>query len=157
LLSSKMLLLYLLRLNQQPGLMRYVIEEPRGRINESLKKRIKLVQEYIHHNYHKNISLDELSNIACISKNYFVSIFKESLGKTPMDYLAVIRLEKAKEFLLHTQKPVKRIASDTGFSSVSSFSQFFTRMIGCSPKEYRESSDIITIVDQEKEENHEKV
>jgi transcriptional regulator GlxA family with amidase domain len=64
-------------------------------------------------------------------------MFKQSTGMPPHQYLAQVRIERARELLLHTSLPIGDIAFCTGFDSPSRFSQFFRQHMRCTPQEYR--------------------
>lgn len=72
-----------------------------------------------------------------ISPSYFMNLFKKETGETFVDYLRKVRIEKAKEFLLNTQKSITAIAMDVGFNNPNYFSSQFTKTVGQSAKNYR--------------------
>ena len=62
---------------------------------------------------------------------------KEETGITPADYLAILRLEYAKEQLVQSDESLTEIASDLNFSSASHFCSAFKKRTSYTPKEYR--------------------
>jgi AraC-like DNA-binding protein len=100
-----------------------------------LYKRIVQAKLFIDANYHLNIDLDNISDEACFSKFHFIRLFKKTYGKTPHQYLTVVRIEKAMQLLQGGQN-VSDVCFAIGFDSVSSFSGLFKRIVGQSPSAY---------------------
>ena len=59
---------------------------------QSYQKGIYLVADFINHNYNREIKIEEMAQLAGLSKNYFGSAFKKALGETPHSYLIKIRI-----------------------------------------------------------------
>jgi AraC-like DNA-binding protein len=100
-----------------------------------LYKRIVQAKLFIDANYHHDIDLDNISDEACFSKFHFIRLFKKTYGKTPHQYLTVVRIEKAMQ-LLQAGQNVSEVCYAVGFDSVSSFSGLFKRIAGQSPSAY---------------------
>lgn len=100
-----------------------------------LYKRIVQAKIFIDTNYNLDIDLDNISDEACFSKFHFIRLFKKAYGKTPHQYLTVVRIEKAVE-LLQSGQQVSEVCYAVGFDSVSSFSGLFKRIVGQSPSAY---------------------
>ncbi|TIX50926.1 AraC family transcriptional regulator [Alteraurantiacibacter aquimixticola] len=81
-------------------------------------------------------SLQELGQIAGMSRSTFALRFKEALGETPMDYLSRWRMLLACDRLENARDPVSVIAPELGYQSESAFSTAFKRVMGCSPRQY---------------------
>ena len=96
------------------------------------------VLEYIHQNYQKPITLQDMANLVGYSPNYFHNIFRTVMGKTPQDYLMEERLRQAKWLLVQTEKTLSEIAYECGFSSQSHLCARFKRSVFCTPGEYRQ-------------------
>ena len=88
-------------------------------------------------NYAKNITLDLLAEITHINKFYLSHSFTEYVGTSPINYLMETRLAASKELLLSSSRSIAEVASSTGFSSQSYFSQIFRKNTGMSPLQYR--------------------
>lgn len=95
------------------------------------------LMHYIHTNYSKIISLDDLSFLAQVNKTTLICIFKELYGTTPIRYINRLRLQKAKELLVNTDISISEIAELIGFQSIHYFSRYFRSKENCSPVEYR--------------------
>ncbi|MGN1473204.1 MAG: helix-turn-helix domain-containing protein [Eubacteriales bacterium] len=93
---------------------------------------------YLEENYYDtSISIDRLAAISGISSVYFRKLFFSVYNDSPMRYLRMIRIEKAKDLLASDFTSISGIASDVGFESVYHFSKSFKKVTGCSPSEYR--------------------
>lgn len=100
-----------------------------------LYKRIVQAKLFIDNNSADNIDLDKISNEAYFSKFHFIRLFKQIYGKTPHQYLAKVRLEKAKQ-LLSKGITVSEVCASVGFESVTSFSGKFKIAYGETPGSY---------------------
>lgn len=85
--------------------------------------------------YSKKIDLDNISDEACFSKFHFIRLFKSIYGKTPLQYLTKVRIEKA-QLLLQQDKSVNEVCFLVGYDSVSTFSGLFTKIVGKTPSEF---------------------
>lgn len=100
-------------------------------------KDISVVKHFIDRNYHDPITLDQLAEISHMNKYYMAHSFKKSIGISPIEYLNEVRIGKSMHLLESTDHPISFIASLTGFSSPSYFSQAFKRVMNLTPQEYR--------------------
>lgn len=107
---------------------------------QSYQKGIYLVADFINHNYNREIKIEEMAELAGLSKNYFGSAFKKALGETPHSYLIKIRISKAKVLLETTDYSLSDIAQKIGFKKASSFTSQFKASTGMIPSKYREKS-----------------
>lgn len=97
---------------------------------------VKQTVDYIHRHYHRNISREQLAELAGLSSDYFTRIFKRQLGKSPMSYLSAVRLNHAKQELLLTKDSFRTIAQRIGYADEFYFSRKFRMMTGMSPSLY---------------------
>ncbi len=91
---------------------------------------------YMKANYSSPITRKLLAEIAGMSAGYFSSAFRKQTGKSPMDMLAEIRIQHAKELLLGCNQPLRTIAQTVGFNTEFYFSSRFKQMTGYSPTDY---------------------
>lgn len=95
-------------------------------------------KDYIKKNYHNNnLSLNNVTEHIEISTSYFSNIFKTKTGMTFVEYLTKIRIEKAKQLFLLTDKLIYEIAYEVGFSDAHYFSSIFKKNVGVTPREYK--------------------
>ncbi len=83
------------------------------------------------------ISLDELAEVAGLSKYHFLRQFSQVVGMTPGAYLRTLRLCHAARKLRTTEMPILEIALSVGFADHPSFSRAFARHMGMTPSEYQ--------------------
>lgn len=102
-----------------------------------ISKECALAKRYIDANYAKNITLDTLAEITHINKYYLAHSFANCIGQSPISYLTDRRLQASMELLINTNHSIAQIASSTGFSSQSYFSQIFKKTVGMTPQSYR--------------------
>src|SRR5690625_7999667 len=76
------------------------------------------VIKYIHQHLDDPLSLDKLANYAAYSPYHFTRIFKERVGVPPHYYISSIRLQKAKDLLLKTNRSVRDRGLEVGQQSV---------------------------------------
>jgi AraC-like DNA-binding protein len=104
---------------------------------EAYQVSIERVIGYMQRHLVEPMDLDHLARVAALSKFHFVKVFEESTGTTPHHFLACLRIERAKERLLHSEQSITEICMEVGYSSLGSFSQTFHQLVGLSPKEFR--------------------
>ena len=97
------------------------------------------VKRYIETNYHDKITLDSLASNCNLTKYYLSHKFTEFYRKSPIAYLTEVRITAAKDLLKTTNLSIEEIASGTGFSSSSYFSQTFQKFCHISPQQYRKA------------------
>jgi AraC-like DNA-binding protein len=107
--------------------------DKRGRAHLVLHAR-----EYLRKNLDRELHLDQVAGHLHVSVEHLARVFKQETGQTVFTHLQQLRLEKAKTYLIGTDKTISAIARLSGFSSVSLFSRTFKRAIGTSPLRYRQ-------------------
>ncbi|WP_083776750.1 helix-turn-helix domain-containing protein [Acaryochloris marina] len=95
------------------------------------------VLDYIDAHLGNEITLADLAVLVDISQFHFGRLFKQSLGRSPYQYLMLQRVERAKTLLKRTNQPIVEIALECGFNSHSQFGRKFRQMTGMTPKVYR--------------------
>lgn len=100
-----------------------------------LYRRIVQAKLFIDNHYAEKIDLSNISGEASFSKFHFMRLFKNVYGKTPHHYLTDVRIDKALQ-LLRTGSPVTDACFLVGFTSLTSFSGLFKRIVGMSPSVY---------------------
>ena len=100
-------------------------------------ERMKRVLEYVHSHISDNIGVEQLANVACITKPYFIRLFKHEFGFPPVQYINRKKVERAQLLLFTTDKAVKEVAFILGFSDQNYFIRLFRKLTGITPQEYR--------------------
>ncbi|WP_244491144.1 AraC family transcriptional regulator [Paramesorhizobium deserti] len=83
------------------------------------------------------IGLDELARGCGLSRSHFARAFKTTTGMSPMRWLLVQRIERAKDLLTNSPLPVDQIAHQCGFADQSHFTRAFFRIVGVTPGAWR--------------------
>jgi transcriptional regulator GlxA family with amidase domain len=96
------------------------------------------IQEWMHSEYHVPITLDDIAARFDISVRSLNRRFKQSTGRTPMQYLQQVRLDNAREMLRASNLSIAEVAFNAGFTDCSYFSAQFRKAISLSPKAYRD-------------------
>jgi AraC family transcriptional regulator len=104
---------------------------------DELVKQILLSTDYIQEFYYKQLSLDELANVSCLSKFHFLRLFKIAIGQTPHQFINRVPIEKSKELLKESDQEIKQVADRVGFADSSSFSRVFHQHVGAYPSQFR--------------------
>lgn len=103
--------------------------------NELLEK----VIDYIHSNYYKEVTIEELSMQAFLSQSHFCRLFKEYAGMTVKELTQRIRINEACNLLISTNKKIGDIAYEIGYNDVKHFNSLFKKITGKTPNEYKKS------------------
>lgn len=83
-------------------------------------------------------TVDQLASDIALSRSNLYRRTQSMLGITPNDFLRNVRLKHAAHLLSNTDMPINQIALSVGFKSTRYFSQYFNKMFGVTPSEYRE-------------------
>lgn len=103
------------------------------------KYKLKQAIAYINEQLDKNVSLAELADLVQMSPHYFASLFKQSTGITPHQYLTNVRLDRAKQLLTQSNLTIVEICHQVGYQSQSHFTKVFRQQVGSTPLAYRNS------------------
>lgn len=101
---------------------------------------VKKCCEYIERNIHSKITLTELSQLTHKSQGYISECFFNDLKIRPTEYIRKEKLEYATKILHMSDISVSAISDLLAFPSTSAFIQYFKKMYGCTPIEYRNSA-----------------
>ena len=104
---------------------------------QEIFKRLLLSTDYIYACFDRDLSLDELATVSCLSKFHFLRLFKTGFGKTPHQFINEVRVQRSKELLVHSPLNVQEIARTVGFTNASSFSRMFFQQTGFYPTSFR--------------------
>ncbi len=88
-------------------------------------------------NYAEPLDLAALAAAAGVSKYHFLRCFAAAYGETPMQYVTRRRIERATDLLRATNLTVTEVCGMVGYSSLGSFSQRFTELVGMTPTQYQ--------------------
>ncbi|MCB0390459.1 MAG: helix-turn-helix transcriptional regulator [Bdellovibrionales bacterium] len=97
------------------------------------------VKKLIIDNTDNQFSLDALSRETAISKYHLVKIFKDSEGNSPIEFRNLVKIDLAKLLLRTSKKKIIDVAMDLGFVNLTTFNHLFKKLVGSSPREYRQA------------------
>jgi YesN/AraC family two-component response regulator len=79
----------------------------------------------------------------CYSSSYFTTLFKQKTGRSPLEYFIRLKIQYTCQLLDQSTLKIKEIASRVGYDDPYYFSRIFKKMMGTSPNEYRQKSNIL--------------
>jgi transcriptional regulator GlxA family with amidase domain len=103
-------------------------------------KGIQELQVWIAENLRKKLSVQILADRMAMSVRNFERVFTREVGRTPSRYILQARVEAARERLERTDGGLKQIAAACGFGSEDVMRRSFLRVVGITPRRYRESA-----------------
>lgn len=98
---------------------------------------LKPALEYISCHFTEAITVNELAALAHISSSYFMNLFRRITGMSAIEYITALRIRQSCKLLRTTDNDILDIALSSGFRNLSNFNRHFRKMIGISPREYR--------------------
>lgn len=107
------------------------------------QKNLQAVQkaaEYIRRNYRRKVTIDDIAQAVFLSPCYLSRIFKQNLDCTLMEYLAQVRVEKAKTMLRNPRFNVMQAAEESGFDDPGYFTRVFKKVEGITPSQYKQNA-----------------
>ncbi len=93
--------------------------------------------DYIYSHYGENITLEDVATVCNISKTYFSRLFKRETGLSFPMFINELRIDKAKDLLVKTDRPIMTISSDIGFEECAYFIRVFKKIVNMTPASYR--------------------
>lgn len=127
------------RLHNILAAMLFAVSKQGTTVNTSRNPLIEQAINYIRNHYMEAIEVNDVADAVSISRFHFTRLFKNEVGYTPHEYIAVVRINRAKELLKSTDYSVAQIANLVGYEYASSFSTIFQGRIGMTPKKYRDT------------------
>lgn len=117
------------------GVMEYMMKPfEAGKSNRIISE----AKAYIESNFHRDITLEEVSRTINISPYYFSRMFKEETNVTFIEYVTEERIKRAKQLLEDRQLSIKEVCLESGYGDPNYFSRIFKKAEGVTPTEYRE-------------------
>ena len=102
---------------------------------------IRELQIWIAEHLDTRLSVQDLADRMSMSGRNFERVFTREVGTTPSQYVLQMRVEAARRRLERTEKGLKQVASAAGFGSVDVMRRAFVRLLGITPRHYREIAD----------------
>lgn len=102
-------------------------------------EKIRPALTFIEENYHRDITLEDVSAVQNLNPSYFCRIFKRASGQSFVDYLNFVRVCKSEKLLATGNDSIISVSYNVGFSSVSYFNRVFKKYKNCTPTAYRKA------------------
>uniref|UniRef100_UPI0032177367 AraC family transcriptional regulator n=1 Tax=uncultured Draconibacterium sp. TaxID=1573823 RepID=UPI0032177367 len=120
-------------------LLGYIVslEKRKGFSGKQIAKVIEEVRFLMRKNVEREINLEELAQQNNVGYSYFRKMFKKYTGVSPGQYHLQLRIIRAKELLVSTDKSIKEISLELGFQTIHYFSLIFKKKVGVNPSEFR--------------------
>lgn len=93
--------------------------------------------EFINANFDKDIKAKELAEICNMSETHFRRVFESHINMPPMDYVNLIRVQKACDLLKKTNNPMDVVAAKCGYTTTSTFNRNFKKFLDTSPYQWK--------------------
>lgn len=106
----------------------------------SLDSRIQVVVDYIILHPTEQYTISKMSRMAELSESRFRTLFKQQVGKNPLEYLNEIRVMTAARKLLVSGDNISDIAYEVGYEDANYFSRIFKKYFCITPKQYRDNA-----------------
>jgi AraC family transcriptional regulator len=95
---------------------------------------------HIEANLASKMDTEDLAKVVALSRSHFSRAFKRSLGFSPMEYVIVRRVERAKAMISGTREPLAEVALACGFADQAHLNRRFRDIVGISPGRWRRSN-----------------
>jgi AraC family transcriptional regulator len=119
------------------------LRSPARRTDSALPRtKLHAVVEYIEEHLDTDLTLAQLAATVHLSAYHFARQFKAATGLPPHQYVVTRRVERAQHLLRKTDLPLVDIAASVGFSDQSKLSAHFKRVVGLTPRQFRQSARI---------------
>src|ERR1044071_8829527 len=106
---------------------------PKGKLNPY---QLKQVVDFAHSYMQFNIGLHETAGLVHLSPYHFGRLFKQTVGKSPYQFILQLKIECAKKMIKQNNGPISEIAYQLNFSDQSHFSNAFRKATGISPRQF---------------------
>ncbi len=102
------------------------------------RSRLDAALQYISDNFaNEGLKVEDAAKAAGMGESHFRRLFKSAYGVSPIKYISLLRVNRAKEYIKYSSDSFAEIAQNCGFASVYYFSRIFKKEAGCTPGEYR--------------------
>jgi AraC-like DNA-binding protein len=101
-------------------------------------RRIDGILRYIGENLHRSLPISELAAQSFLSNDHLIRLFKKELNCTPVQYINLKKIERARLQLIIGNRSIKDIAYGLAFDNIAYFYRLFKQYVGLPPSQYRE-------------------
>lgn len=116
----------------------FIFSKRKSEFDNSMADITEKVNLYIQQHLNEDLSLDKIADLMLLRSYHLSRLYKQATGKGLARYIAEMKIDKAKELLLQSDKKIHEIADSMGFGSPQYFTRFFRKFTGLSPQEYKD-------------------
>ncbi len=124
----------LLRINEDMS-SSLTLEEKR--LNSYIEKSV----SYIGEHYAEDIKMSDVANECGLSESHFRRIFEESMSMKPLDYLNMVRIDKACELIQNKDYAMEEVGFRVGYQTPSTFNRNFKKLTGKTPYQWKKEEN----------------
>ncbi len=103
-------------------------------------EQVSVIYDYIIENFHRKLSIEELSELIHVSPSTFGRHFKKSMNKNFSDFLTEVRIGHACKLLIESDRAISEIAYLSGYQNITHFNRQFKKLTQVTPRSYRKNS-----------------
>ncbi len=96
-------------------------------------------RDYIYRQYHNKIYLEDIAEAIGVSPGHLSRVFRADMGMSVQDYVQKFRVERAANLLKYSEASISEISDYVCFHSQSHFGSVFKKMMGMTPRQYRDT------------------
>lgn len=111
--------------------------------DERYSKTITTCKDYIYKHIYDDINHNDIANKVELSPKYLSYLFKKEVGMTVSEYIQQSKIEEVKKLLTYRKTPISEICSLLNFNDQSYFTKVFKKVVGITPKQYRERHHLL--------------
>ena len=116
---------------------KHLMVETETKVKGSNMAQIAAALDFVNKNFEQSIRVKELADICSMSETHFRRIFEAYINMSPMDYVNLIRIQKACELMKKTNDSMDLVASKCGFTTTSTFNRNFKKFLETSPYQWK--------------------
>ena len=109
--------------------------------NDQSQINLQIIDGFLEKNIDSQVTLEEMAEVSGLSKFHFAKKFQKQTGLSPVRYFLELKIKHACELIDRTQLTIKEVSSRLGYDDPYYFSRLFKKIMGISPKQYRESNN----------------
>lgn len=125
------LIIEIARLNPQPELEEVMVTDAENNSN------IIDVIQYVGEHYNEDLKMSDLAEIGHMSESHFRRVFVSCMNVPPLTYVNLVRIQKACDILAASEDSLEQTGQKVGFPVFETFCRNFKKIIGITPKEWR--------------------
>lgn len=118
-----------------------ISQKPVVNMQQTVDSSISPLIAYVHENFLSLTNLEEIATTFYITPSHLCRTFKKLTGYTIIQYINILKIQRACDLLHNTDKSVTDIALDCGFNSTMYFCKMFKSFLNLTPSEYRTMSE----------------